>query len=93
MEHKCSKIEENLKAAQLENLKQTAVIFPYLFSDEDLERDNENKTFSVHFMRFEWSLKMAAALKQGSQLSADIHHPAFEHTIFVILQFPIQIKH
>jgi len=28
---------------------------------------------------------MAAALKQGSQLSADIHHPAFEHTIFVIL--------
>ena len=56
MEHKCSKIEENLKAAQLENLKQTAVIFPYLFSDEDLERDNENKTFSVHFMRFEWSL-------------------------------------
>lgn len=50
-------------------------------SDEDLERDNENKTSSVHFMRFEFSAEMIAALKQGSRLSAGIHHPAYEHSI------------
>ncbi len=50
-------------------------------SDEDLERDNENKTSSVHFMRFEFSSEMVAALKQGSRLSAGIHHPAYEHTV------------
>ncbi len=50
-------------------------------SDEDLERDNENKTSSVHFMRFEFSPEMVAALKQGSRLSAGIHHPAYDHTI------------
>jgi uncharacterized protein DUF3501 len=50
-------------------------------SDEDLERDNEIKTSSVHFMRFEFSSEMIAALKQGCRLSAGIHHPAYEHTV------------
>ncbi len=50
-------------------------------SDEDLERDNEKKTSSVHFMRFELSSEMIAALKQGGRLSAGIHHPAYEHTV------------
>ena len=50
-------------------------------SDEDLERENENKTSSVHFMRFELSSAMVAALKQGGALSAGVHHPAYEHTI------------
>ena len=50
-------------------------------SDEDLERDNENKTSSVHFMRFEFNSEMIAALKHGSRLSAGIHHPAYEYTI------------
>ena len=34
-------------------------------SDEDLERDNEKKTSSVHFLRFEWSAEMVVALKAG----------------------------
>jgi uncharacterized protein DUF3501 len=50
-------------------------------SDEDLERDNEKKTSAVHFMRFELSSEMVAALKQGSQLSAGIHHPAYTYSI------------
>lgn len=50
-------------------------------SDEDLERDNENKTSSVHFMRFELSPEMVSALKSGCRLSAGIHHPAYEHTV------------
>ncbi|MCG8379559.1 MAG: DUF3501 family protein [Proteobacteria bacterium] len=48
-------------------------------ADEDLERDNEEKTSSVHFLRFELSPEMVATLKLGSQLSAGISHPAYEH--------------
>ncbi len=50
-------------------------------SDEDLERDNENKTSSVHFMRFELNPEMVAALKQGSRLSVGINHSAYEHVV------------
>ena len=50
-------------------------------ADEDLERDNEDKTSSVHFLRFELSPEMVAALKLGSQLSAGISHPAYEHVV------------
>ncbi len=48
-------------------------------ADEDLDRDNEEKTSSVHFLRFELSPEMVAALKLGSQLSAGISHLAYEH--------------
>lgn len=50
-------------------------------ADEDLERDNEDKTSSVHFLRFELSREMVAALKLGSQLNAGINHSAYEHTV------------
>ncbi len=49
--------------------------------DEDLERDNEKKTSAVHFMRFELSSEMVAAIKQGSRLSAGIHHSAYTHSV------------
>ncbi|MEK9721843.1 MAG: DUF3501 family protein, partial [Quisquiliibacterium sp.] len=35
----------------------------YAIADEDLERENEQKTSSVHFLRFELTEEMAAALK------------------------------
>ncbi len=50
-------------------------------ADEDLVRDNENKTSAVHFVRFQLSPEMVAALKLGSQLAAGIHHDAYEHTV------------
>lgn len=53
----------------------------YPIADEDLERDNEKKTSAVHFLRFELSPEMAAALKLGSQLSAGIHHSAYEQSV------------
>jgi hypothetical protein len=41
-------------------------------SDEDLERENEEKTSSVHFMRFEFSSADIAALRAGEPLNMGI---------------------
>lgn len=43
-------------------------------ANEDLERSTELKTSSVHFMRFEFTDDMVAALKQGAQLSFGVDH-------------------
>ena len=49
----------------------------YPIADEDLERDNESKTSSVHFLRFELSPTMIAAAHHGSSISAGVDHPAY----------------
>ena len=54
-------------------------IFP--ISDEDLERENKNKTSAVHFLRFQLNHEMVGALKLGSQLSAGVDHPAYSYVI------------
>jgi hypothetical protein len=50
----------------------------YPIADEDMERDNEEKTSSVHFLRFELSSSMIAAAKSGEPILAGIEHPAYE---------------
>ncbi|HKK22824.1 MAG TPA: DUF3501 family protein [Pseudohaliea sp.] len=49
-------------------------LFP--IADEDLERDNADKTSSVHFLRFELSPAMLAAAQRGEAIHAGIDHPA-----------------
>jgi len=49
----------------------------YAIADEDLERENEEKTSSVHFMRFELTDEMAAALQNGAALSVGVDHPNY----------------
>ncbi len=46
----------------------------YAIADEDLDRENDDKTSSVHFMRFEFSQEMIKALKQNQLLSAGCDH-------------------
>lgn len=46
----------------------------YAIADEDLERQNDEKTSSVHFMRFEFSEEMITALKQSQSLIAGCDH-------------------
>ncbi len=46
-------------------------------ADEDLERENEEKTSSVHFMRFELSPEMAQAVKSGAEVSMGIEHEKY----------------
>ncbi len=50
----------------------------YAIADEDLERENAEKTSSVHFLRFELGKDMIKALCQGAPLSMGIDHPAYE---------------
>jgi hypothetical protein len=50
-------------------------------ADEDLERENEHKTAAVHFLRYELTEAMVAALKAGAQLSAGIDLPAYTHSV------------
>ena len=38
----------------------------YAIADEDLERDNEEKTSAVHFLRFELAPAMREAVKAGA---------------------------
>jgi len=47
----------------------------YAIADEDLERENDEKTSSVHFLRFELSKDMCEALKYGVTLSVGVDHP------------------
>ena len=49
----------------------------YAIADEDLERENESKTSSVHFVRFELTPDMIAALKYGVGVSIGVDHPAY----------------
>jgi hypothetical protein len=49
----------------------------YAIADEDLERDTEEKTASVHFLRFELARDLVAGLKDGAPLSMGIDHPAY----------------
>lgn len=49
----------------------------YPIADEDLERDTEDKTSSVHFLRFELSDQMRKAAKGGATLSAGVAHPNY----------------
>ena len=49
----------------------------YAIADEDLERETEEKTSSVHFLRFELDDAMARDLKSGSSLSIGIAHPHY----------------
>ncbi|HEX7964718.1 MAG TPA: DUF3501 family protein [Gammaproteobacteria bacterium] len=50
-------------------------------ADEDLERETEEKTSSVHFLRFELTPEMARALKEGAELDAGADHPAYRHEL------------
>jgi hypothetical protein len=50
----------------------------FAIADEDLERENEEKTSAVHFLRFEFTAPMREALKAGAELSAGVDHPRYQ---------------
>lgn len=52
-------------------------------ADEDLERADEVKTSSVHFLRFELTPEMVTALKDGASLSIGIDHPHYRQAVTV----------
>ncbi len=53
-------------------------------ADEDLERENAEKTSAVHFLRFELSVEQITALKAGTTLYAGVDHAAYPIEKFAV---------
>ena len=53
----------------------------YAIADEDLVRETEEKTSAVHFLRFELTPEMVAALHGGATLAAGVDHPNYVHLV------------
>ena len=50
----------------------------YAIADEDLERETDEKTSSVHFLRFELTGEMVESLKYGVGLAIGVDHPHYD---------------
>ena len=53
----------------------------FAIADEDLVRENEEKTSAVHFLRFELDTEMVAKLKSGAALGVGVDHAEYTATI------------
>jgi hypothetical protein len=49
----------------------------YAIADEDLDRENDEKTSAVHFVRFELTAEMKSALQGGAQMMVGCDHPNY----------------
>ncbi len=55
----------------------------YPIANEDLERETEEKTSSVHFLRFELTPEMVSDAKAGAPIRVGIDHPRYHHETVV----------
>jgi hypothetical protein len=55
-------------------------------ADEDLERENEEKTSSVHFLRFELDPAMIGSLRAGAGLAMGVDHLTYQHSVDSIVE-------
>ena len=53
----------------------------FAISNEDLDRETEDKTAAVHFLRFELTPEMVTAIKQGAIVRAGIAHPNYREEV------------
>jgi Protein of unknown function (DUF3501) len=53
----------------------------FAIADEDLERENEEKTSSVHFLRFELTPAMCAGVKKGAAIAIGVDHDNYRHVV------------
>ena len=58
------------------------------FADEDLPRATEEKTASVHFLRYELTPSMVEAVKSGAAVSAGIDHDEYR----IVVDLPTAIR-
>ena len=61
---------------QVEGLERSFAI-----ADEDLERENDEKTSSVHFLRFELNPEMVSKVKAGSAVKGGVDHPSYNYEV------------
>ncbi|MGH8187030.1 MAG: DUF3501 family protein, partial [Steroidobacteraceae bacterium] len=50
-------------------------------ADEDLERENDEKTSAVHFLRFELSPAMSGQVQAGAAIAIGIDHENYRHGV------------
>lgn len=55
----------------------------YPIANEDLDRETEDKTAAVHFLRFELTPQMIAAAKAGAAIRAGIDHDRYRESLTV----------
>lgn len=48
-------------------------------ADEDLERENAEKTSAVHWLRFELPAALQVAVRAGAPVTVGVDHPAYRH--------------
>jgi len=53
----------------------------FAIADEDLERENAEKTSAVHFLRFELVAAMIASLRGGAAIGIGTDHEHYRHTV------------
>ncbi len=53
----------------------------YAIADEDMDRENADKTSAVHFLRFELNADMVQSVQRGARLSAGVDHPQYTFTL------------
>ena len=78
-----SEVERHRALAKLKGIEDRMFVAvegqPRVFAiaDEDLERENAEKTSAVHFVRFELTPPMKSLLKSGAQLKIGCDHPEY----------------
>ena len=55
----------------------------YAIADEDLDRENDEKTSAVHFVRFQFTPAMIAAIKKGAQVILGCDHASYPATVII----------
>ena len=53
-------------------------------ADEDLDRENDDKTSAVHFVRFELTPAMIAAFKADTPVALTVDHPNYQAEVAMI---------
>jgi hypothetical protein len=53
----------------------------FAVADEDMQRENEEKTSAVHFLRFELTASMVEAMKSAASLSIGVDHDNYRHVL------------
>jgi hypothetical protein len=53
----------------------------FAIADEDLERENDDKTSAVHFLRFELPPDARRRFHGGAAVTLGVDHPAYTHSV------------
>lgn len=76
--------ERKIRLAELIGIEKTVFLQlegfekVYPIANEDMSRETPDKTSSVHFLRFEFSLPMINAWLSGGKVLAGVSHPNYE---------------